>query len=252
MTLRTIWRPTCASGAALLITGLALLPAAATTGDDRIQERTAPKPRPEDAAALADFEKRVKEYMEIQKTLSRKVSSLPEEASPATIDKHQRALASLVENARRTARPGDIFTPAVQTIVRRELGRIFGGPDGKQLLASIMDENPVGVTLRVNSRYPDQVPMSTMPPEVLAVLPPLPEELNYRFISDQLILFDTMAHLVVDYVSKALPGAPGAKPAAPAPAQPAPGAKPAGPAAKPPAPAGTQPAGTQPAAPRAK
>jgi hypothetical protein len=71
-----------------------------------------------------------------------------------------------------------------------------------------MDENPVKVTLKINARYPDQIPLSTMPPEVLAVLPPLPKTLNYRFISDQLILLDTEAHIVADYVSKALPYAP--------------------------------------------
>ena len=63
-------------------------------------------------------------------------------------------------------------------------------------------------TLKINARYPDEIPLSTMPPEVLAVLPPLPKTLNYRFISDQLILLDTEAHIVADYVSKALPIAP--------------------------------------------
>ena len=114
----------------------------------------------------------------------------------------------LIENARRTSRQGDIFTPGVQTFVRRELGRIFAGAQGKQLIASIMDENPVKATLKINARYPDEIPLSTMPPEVLAVLPPLPKTLNYRFISDQLILLDTEAQIVVDYVSKALPVAP--------------------------------------------
>jgi hypothetical protein len=169
------------------------------------QERTAPEPRAADAPALEDFDKRVKEYVDLQKDLAGKLTPRPKEASPEAIDKHERALAALLENARRTAKPGDIFTPPVQAIVRRELARIFGGAQGKQLLASIMDENPVKATLKINGRYPDEVPMSTMPPEVLAVLPPLPKELNYRFIGDQLILLDTVAHTVVDYVAKALP-----------------------------------------------
>jgi len=169
------------------------------------QERTTVKPRPGDEAAFKEFETRVNEYATMQKKLAGKLTKLPQEATPQEIDKHERALAALVENARRTARLGDIFTPAVQVIVRRELGRIFKGPEGKQLIASIMDENPAPPTLRVNARYPDTVPMSTMPPEVLAVLPPLPKELNYRFIGDRLILLDTNAHIVVDYVDKAVP-----------------------------------------------
>jgi hypothetical protein len=48
--------------------------------------------------------------------------------------------------------------------------------------------------------------MSTMPPDILAALPQLPEELEYRFVGDRLILLDTKAHVIVDYVDDVLPG----------------------------------------------
>jgi hypothetical protein len=193
------------AGVVSLLVAPALPPAAAGALMAPTQERTAPVPRPADAPALAEFKTRVDAYVELQNELASKLTRLSKEATPEDIDTHERALAALIENARRTAKPGDLFTPAVQTIVRRELGRIFAGPEGRQLISSIMDENPAKVTLRVNARYPDEVPMSTMPPEVLAVLPPLPGDLNYRFITNQLLLLDTEAHIVVDYVSKALP-----------------------------------------------
>jgi hypothetical protein len=44
-----------------------------------------------------------------------------------------------------------------------------------------------------------------MPPDVLAALPQLPEELQYRFVGSRLILLDSKAHIVVDYVSDVLP-----------------------------------------------
>jgi hypothetical protein len=44
-----------------------------------------------------------------------------------------------------------------------------------------------------------------MPPKVLEVLPKLPETLEYRFVGERLILFDNHAHLMVDYVDRALP-----------------------------------------------
>ena len=69
-----------------------------------------------------------------------------------------------------------------------------------------MDENPVSVKLAVNGRYPDEVPLSTVPPQVLAVLPKLPEELEYRFIGPRLILLDVHAHTVSDYIETVLPG----------------------------------------------
>ena len=43
-----------------------------------------------------------------------------------------------------------------------------------------MDENTTTLKLAVNTRYPDDLPVSTMPPQVLAMLPKLPEELEYR------------------------------------------------------------------------
>jgi hypothetical protein len=61
------------------------------------------------------------------------------------------------------------------------------------------------VKLAVNGRYPDEVPMSTMPPQVLAVLPKLPVEIEYRFVGDRLILLDVHAHIVMDYIDRALP-----------------------------------------------
>ncbi len=90
--------------------------------------------------------------------------------------------------------------------VKRLLARVFAGADGKQLRASIMDENVKPMALKVNQRYPDEIPLTTMPPEVLQTLPKLPEELEYRFVAEQLILLDPHAHIIADYIIDALPG----------------------------------------------
>ena len=82
---------------------------------------------------------------------------------------------------------------------------MFGGPDGKELKSSIMDENPVSVKLEVNGRYPDSVPISTVPPQVLQTLPELTEDLEYRFIGDSLIILDSHAHVIADFIENALP-----------------------------------------------
>jgi hypothetical protein len=68
-----------------------------------------------------------------------------------------------------------------------------------------MDENPGPIRLAVNGRYPDSVPLATMPPQVLAQLPRLPDDLEYRFIASRLILLDVHAHIIVDYIDDALP-----------------------------------------------
>ena len=78
--------------------------------------------------------------------------------------------------ARATAKPGDIFTPEARPVIKRLLASVFGGPDGKQLKASIMDEAqaaPSAAKLTVNGRYPDTVPLTSVPPQVLQTLPKL-------------------------------------------------------------------------------
>jgi len=160
---------------------------------------------PADAQALATMNDRLKEYIELHNKLERTLPKLPNEATPQQIDKNQRTFEKLMQQARATAKPGDIFTPEAQPVIKRLLATVFGGPEGKQLKASIMDENPVGITLTVNGRYPDNVPLSTVPPQVLQTLPKLTEDLEYRFIGDRLILLDTHAHVIADFIEDALP-----------------------------------------------
>jgi hypothetical protein len=57
--------------------------------------------------------------------------------------------------------------------------------------------------LTPNGRYPDDIPVSTVPPQVLQNLPKLPEELEYRFVRQNLILFDPHAHIIPDWVPQA-------------------------------------------------
>jgi hypothetical protein len=140
--------------------------------------------------------------------LERSLPKLPKDATPEQIDKNQRALARLVQEARVAAKPGDIFTPEARPVIKRLVASVFGGPDGKQLKASIMDENPVtpaALKLTVNSRYPDTVPLTTVPPQVLQTMPKLSEDLEYRFVGDWLILLDVHAHVIADFIEDVLP-----------------------------------------------
>ena len=168
-------------------------------------ERVVGPPSPADAQALATMNDRLREYIDLHTKLERSLPSLPKDATPQQIDKNQRALEALVRQARAQAKQGDIFTAEARPIILRLLATVFGGPDGKQLKASIMDENPVGIKLAVNMRYPDTVPLSSVPPQVLQTLPKLAEDMEYHFIGDGLILLDTHAHVIADYIDDALP-----------------------------------------------
>jgi hypothetical protein len=163
---------------------------------------------PADAQALGTMNDRLKEYIDLHRKIERALPKLPKEATPEQIDKNQRAFEKLMREARATSKRGDIFTPDARPVITRLLATIFGGSEGKQLKASIMDENPVdpvALKLTVNDRYPDSVPLTTMPPQVLQTLPLLTEDLEYRFIGDRLILLDTHAHVIADFIDNALP-----------------------------------------------
>jgi hypothetical protein len=163
---------------------------------------------PADAQALATMNDRLRQYLDLRAKIERSQPKLPKEATPQQIDKNQRAMEKLVREARATAKPGDIFTPEARPVIKRLLASVFGGPDAKQLKASIMHENqaaPSAVKLAVNGRYPDDVPLATVPPKVLQTLPKLTEDLEYRFIGDSLILLDVRAHVIADFIEDIMP-----------------------------------------------
>jgi hypothetical protein len=159
-----------------------------------------------DAAAIAEFTARVKAYVALHQRLEATLPALPKETNPTVIDQHERALEKLIRAERRNARPGDILTTAARRALRQRFAKVFFGTSGQQLKATILDENPGPIALTVNSRYPDQVPLSTVPPQVLSALPPLPEELEYRFIGERLILLDIHSQTIADYMENVFPG----------------------------------------------
>lgn len=158
-----------------------------------------------DAAALGTMNDRFKAYLEQHKKVEETLPPLPKDATPTQIDQNQRAFEARLREERKGAKPGDIFTPEAQPVIKRLLAAVFDGPEGKQMLSSILDENPVGMKMSVNMRYPDTVPISTMPPEVLQTLPKLTEDMEYRFVGRHLILLDAHAHIIADYIENAIP-----------------------------------------------
>jgi hypothetical protein len=154
-----------------------------------------------DVRTITAFNQRTKDYAALHNRLEASLPATPKDAEG--IDKHQRALEQLMVGSRKAARRGAIFAPDAERLFRRLLGQVFSAPDGSQLKDTIMDENPSSLKLAVNGRYPDEVPISTVPPQVLAQLPKLPEELEYRFIQNNLILFDPHSHTIADYVERA-------------------------------------------------
>jgi len=181
---------------AAVATAAALTLAPATSAQTRVNA---------DAALAAEFTKKTQAYSALHNKLEAGLPKLGKETTPEEIDRHQREMERLFAQARPRAQVGEFFSKDIRAYFRRQLARVFQGPEGPSLRASIMDENPGAIKLQVNGRYPDTVPLSTMPPQVLAVLPKLPEDLEYRFIGNRLLLLDVHANLIVDYIEDALP-----------------------------------------------
>jgi len=149
---------------------------------------------------VAEFTRRVGDYVAIREQLAGTLKKPSDKATPKEIDAYQRALGALMAKARSDAKQGDIFLADMQTFVRGLVRRVLAEPDGARIRGSLMDENPMAAKVAVNGRYPDTVPLSTMPPDILSALPRLPEDLEFRFVGNRLILLDVQSHLIVDYV----------------------------------------------------
>ncbi len=70
--------------------------------------------------------------------------------------------------------------------------------------AAIMDDQPGAFSNRINGTYPAKKPLSTVPPNVLAVLPRLPDDIQYRFVRRHLILLDTRAGVILERIPYAI------------------------------------------------
>ena len=157
-----------------------------------------------DARVMAEFEERIKAYVSLRRELEGTLPALPKDPTQQQINAHRMALVALIAKTRAKALPGDIFTKETRALFRRYLARVFDGPQGRELRASIMDENPGRLRLHINTRYPESVPVASVPPQVLQALPRLPGDLEYRFIGNRLLLHDVRAQIIVDFFDDAI------------------------------------------------
>jgi hypothetical protein len=161
-----------------------------------------------DAGLLASFNEKVEAYNELRRNLAKDSPRLKETTDPSQIAEAEKLLAAKIRNVRATAKRGDIFTPATEAMFRRLIRRpMTKGPDAAENKAIIKEDAPTTreVPFKVNGEYPKDAPLSTVPPDVLKALPPLPDNLQYRIVGKHLILLCTQGNLIVDYMLNAIP-----------------------------------------------
>jgi hypothetical protein len=161
-------------------------------------------PQPTDPVS-GTFLQRIDEYVALHRRLE---GPLPPEQVTSDVRAlfiPRIALAAAIRAERADARHGEIFTPAIAGYFRTVITDALREHGIDDLLATVEEENAVHIPPRVNGEYPAGRSISTVPPCVLAALPPLPPELQYRFVGRDLILWDVHAGLIVDFVTGAIP-----------------------------------------------
>jgi hypothetical protein len=147
---------------------------------------------------MADFSARVSAYVELRDELRKGTPALAV-GDPAQVRHAVDALAARIRVARAGARRGDIFTPTIS----REFKKVLVQTDDTTW-ADIVDDNPGEFSTRINGTYPEKKPFSTVPANILAALPRLPDDVEYRFLGRHLILLDTRASVIVDWIPYAM------------------------------------------------
>ncbi len=171
--------------------------------------REAPAPQahqPADDEAFKKFEAATEAYVDLRRKLEETLPKLPAEASPTAMYERGLSLERLIVASRTGAREGDVFVAEIRPVVRRICREVLGGREGRELVEAIREEaEERRLAARVNVRYPDEVPFSSIPPQLLKMLPALPAELEYRFLGSDLILLDVDPRIIVDVLRKVLP-----------------------------------------------
>jgi hypothetical protein len=155
-----------------------------------------------DDAALAELSSRIDAYVALHRRLEGPVPTIQSSGDADEVRRAVEALGSKIRKARQDARQGAIFTPAVAALIRVRIDTGCGG-DLDAVHAAAHDEIPPMPRAVVNGHWPGPA-MTFMSPRVLCQLPPLPEELEYRFVNRDLVLWDAHADVVVDVLPGAL------------------------------------------------
>jgi len=142
----------------------------------------------------ADFSTRIEAYLELRRSLEQGLPPLVLTNDPEEIERAERALAKRIREARADAKQGDIFTREIRADFRRAL---LLETDSETRIA-LMDENPGAFSIQINGRYPKDRTLSTVPGNLLALLPRLPDDIYYRFLGPHLVIHDTRANVVLD------------------------------------------------------
>ena len=157
------------------------------------------------ADVLRRFERAVAEYAALHRKAAGQITPPQVARNMAPAIASSDLLAERIRAARRQARQGDIFSAEAAVVFRRHIAGAVTREEVADLLVDRDDGTPIRRPQpRVNARWPLEVEYVYVPPRLIAALPPLPPELQYRLIGRSLVLWDRPANLIVDVLPEAL------------------------------------------------
>jgi hypothetical protein len=156
------------------------------------------------AQAMVDFKQRVGEYMKLRDEITKKIPEVKETGDPAKISAREKTLGEAIAKARVNAKPGDVFGAEMVGYFKKILAEDWKSRSPADRKA-LFNELPRGVQISINQPYPTTLPLVSVPANLLAMLPMLPDTLEYRLIDRHLLLRDRDANLVIDVLSNVWP-----------------------------------------------
>jgi hypothetical protein len=171
---------------------------------DASRSRQAAAGVPEEEA-IARFHIALGGYLALRRNLLTEISGPVPNSSSVQLTDASDALAAAIQRARRSAAVGDLFLPAVAAVVKRRVDSAIRRENLGPVLATIDDEEPRLREPKLHLRFPGAAQMATMPGALIAALPILPKELEYRIVGRYLVLRDVEAALIIDYVADVIP-----------------------------------------------
>ena len=149
------------------------------------------------------FAQSVQQYMDVRALALDGIEPPVPTSDAGAIARAVDARAAAIQQVRMDARQGDIFTADVCAVLRDAIKRAIAERGLAAAALAVGDDGERPAPARVNDRFLWSTAVAT-PPSVLAVLPPLPDALQYRFVGADLALVDVDANLIVDVLPHAL------------------------------------------------
>ena len=188
--------------------GLAWIGAVAILGGPSLPRASTPQAAsgaPAETVAIKQFDQAVADYIALRQRLRGEVPGPVKDSTSTQLTDASDALAAAIQRARPKAQVGGFFVAPVTTVFKRRVSDAVRTEKLTTVLAKIDDDGAVSAPPKIYVRMPLSEQMATMPPALLAVLPPLPKELEYRILGGYLLLRDVDASLVLDYIPAAVP-----------------------------------------------